>query len=257
MYLNVRPRPIHPNWFLRVLRSSSTPAPPLNYGSSSQPSTPRDTGSGMSRSPSASRGGGAPITPIPPPTNPRGELIFNSRVDKAFREGYERYRAAFERVREERQRDALEARAARSWWAWLSLRGRRVLAKEKEGSPNPAAMLEGAGSLRRGRSVRTPSGSRKNSPAAGASRRRSANLTSELQLESVPERKPLEELRRTPTPSTISPQAGDESDASTTPSIPEREGTPASGSRLLRKRDRARTESFSFLLGRPGTNVDD
>jgi Spo7-like protein len=41
-----------------------------------------------------------PIPPIPPAANPRGELIFSSRVDKNFRESYERYRSAFERKRE-------------------------------------------------------------------------------------------------------------------------------------------------------------
>lgn len=42
---------------------------------------------------------------MPTSSNPRGELIFSSRVDKTFREGYERYRAAFERRREEKQRE--------------------------------------------------------------------------------------------------------------------------------------------------------
>jgi hypothetical protein len=41
-----------------------------------------------------------PIPPIPPAANSRGELIFSSRIDKNFRESYERYRSAFERKRE-------------------------------------------------------------------------------------------------------------------------------------------------------------
>ena len=41
-----------------------------------------------------------PIPPIPPAANPRGELIFSSRIDKNFRESYERYRSAFERKRQ-------------------------------------------------------------------------------------------------------------------------------------------------------------
>lgn len=45
-----------------------------------------------------------PISGIPPASNPRGELIFSSRIDKTFRESYERYRSAFERKREERER---------------------------------------------------------------------------------------------------------------------------------------------------------
>jgi hypothetical protein len=52
---------------------------------------------------------------IPPTTNPRGELIFSSRVDRIFREAYERYRAAFERKRDERERQA----AARTWSGWF------------------------------------------------------------------------------------------------------------------------------------------
>ncbi|WVF68096.1 hypothetical protein IAT40_002859 [Kwoniella sp. CBS 6097] len=51
---------------------------------------------------------------IPPSSNPRGELIFSSRVDKAFREGYERYRAAFERRREEKARG--EKAREESWY---------------------------------------------------------------------------------------------------------------------------------------------
>lgn len=56
------------------------------------------------------------IPPIPPTNNPRGELIFSSKVDKAFREGYERYRAAFERRREEKMR---EQHARNSWLRWV------------------------------------------------------------------------------------------------------------------------------------------
>lgn len=56
------------------------------------------------------------IPPIPPTNNPRGELIFSSKVDKTFREGYERYRAAFERRREEKMR---EQKARNSWLRWV------------------------------------------------------------------------------------------------------------------------------------------
>jgi hypothetical protein len=52
---------------------------------------------------------------MPLSSNPRGELIFSSRVDKSFREGYERYRAAFERRREEKQRE-LRGRSWRMGW---------------------------------------------------------------------------------------------------------------------------------------------
>ncbi|KDN43200.1 hypothetical protein K437DRAFT_257574 [Tilletiaria anomala UBC 951] len=55
------------------------------------------------------------ISAIPPAANPRGELIFNSKVSPAFREGYERYRSAFERRRSEK----LEAKRRSGWRWWL------------------------------------------------------------------------------------------------------------------------------------------
>lgn len=58
--------------------------------------------------------GPRPIAPIPPASNPRGELIFSSRVDRHFKDSYERYRATFEKRREEKL--SLE-RFAR--WKWL------------------------------------------------------------------------------------------------------------------------------------------
>ena len=72
------------------------------------------------RSPSPTRLGKrssstVPMPSIPPTTNPRGELIFSSRVERVFREAYERYRTAFERKRDERERQA----AARTWIGWL------------------------------------------------------------------------------------------------------------------------------------------
>jgi len=39
---------------------------------------------------------------IPPARNERGEILLSSRVDTDFREGYERYRNAFERKRREK-----------------------------------------------------------------------------------------------------------------------------------------------------------
>lgn len=55
---------------------------------------------------------------IPPSNNPRGELIFSSRVDRGFREGYERYRSAFERRREEKER-----KERGGWWNLWRRRG--------------------------------------------------------------------------------------------------------------------------------------
>ncbi len=89
------------------------------------------------------RNASVPIPPIPPASNPRGELIFSSRVDKNFRESYERHRNTFERKREER------ARLQRSMTLWGKLRfwDKPLLPPE---SPAPAhtraSTLRGRGS---------------------------------------------------------------------------------------------------------------
>ncbi|KAF5352280.1 hypothetical protein D9758_011970 [Tetrapyrgos nigripes] len=57
-----------------------------------------------------------PISPIPPAKYPRGELIISSKVDKSFRESYERYRAAFERRREEREREEKRKKMKAKVW---------------------------------------------------------------------------------------------------------------------------------------------
>lgn len=71
------------------------------------------TGGADTRRPSATI-----MAQIPPTTNPRGELIFSGRVDRAFREGYERYRAAFERRRVEKEREHNRMRWGKlgAWW---------------------------------------------------------------------------------------------------------------------------------------------
>jgi len=106
MYLNVRKPPLRSKlrfnplsfFFRRPSELQPTPAPlPMR----STPRTPSTT-----------------IPQIPHSSNPRGELIFSSRVDRSFRESYERYRAAFERKRDEKQRLA----AAATWWGWFMLK---------------------------------------------------------------------------------------------------------------------------------------
>ncbi|KAG6908658.1 hypothetical protein DXG01_003752 [Tephrocybe rancida] len=107
-------------------RSRSPPhkaTPPINH--------PQDQNSPVTRTfptPGAPRS--MPIPSIPPASNPRGELIFSSRIDRTFREGYERHRAAFERRREERER---ERRRADSWFWYLTTWGKRDKEKEKAG----------------------------------------------------------------------------------------------------------------------------
>ncbi|KAF8523670.1 Spo7-like protein-domain-containing protein [Gautieria morchelliformis] len=148
VYLNVRSPP---------LRSSLNP---FSYFFPRSPlTTPQQLPNAAPRASSPRR---APaIPPIPPTSNPRGELIFSSRVEPSFRESYERYRGAFERKREEQKR------ATRgSWFDFLSVPWRK--AKQ----PQPQIQLQmphGGGASLRGRTPSTtPSSSRRSSPAPGA-----------------------------------------------------------------------------------------
>lgn len=103
MHLNMRRAPKSLRSFLSwipLLGASPTAVVPLRRNGASNPTTPATTT--------------ALIPPIPPTTNPRGELIFSSRVDKTFKEGYERYRAAFERRRAEKLREVRWERR----WGW-------------------------------------------------------------------------------------------------------------------------------------------
>jgi len=100
MYLNLRQPPLrsqNPFTFFRNAPSTSSQNSPSRPPSPTRPIS--------KRSPSA-----VPITPIPPSSNPRGELIFSSRVDRSFRDSYDRYRSAFERRREEKEREAFFTR---------------------------------------------------------------------------------------------------------------------------------------------------
>jgi hypothetical protein len=108
MYLNMRQAP------------RRSPFDPLSYLFPRPSFSGRSASPNRARSPSPTRLGKrssstVPMPSIPPTTNPRGELIFSSRVERGFREAYERYRTAFERKRDERERQA----AARTWIGWL------------------------------------------------------------------------------------------------------------------------------------------
>ncbi|KAI0285375.1 hypothetical protein BGY98DRAFT_945579 [Russula aff. rugulosa BPL654] len=88
-----------------------------------------------------------PMPSIQPTANPRGELIFSSRVDRSFREAYERYRAAFERKRDERERQA----AARTWtgWVWLKMPWNRAPTPTTDSStPTPSQSRPGSVAIR-------------------------------------------------------------------------------------------------------------
>ncbi|KAG8863280.1 hypothetical protein FRB96_008771 [Tulasnella sp. 330] len=223
---------------------------------------------------------GAQITPIPPPTNPRGELIFNSRVDKTFRESYERYRTAYERAKEEWDRKVYEERAKKAWWSWFLMRrigqSNNVVPTTPTTSRSPSGPAGGGkaseGTItlsplsvtaqpRRARTASrgsTPTSSRKPSPAgsmgsaSARSKRHSALVDA---LESVPERLPLDGdsllMRRTPTPRTLMDEESDTSSVITLQDTPTQ--SSSSSSSYLHKRK----ESFSFLLGRPGGLTDE
>ncbi|KAH9833105.1 Spo7-like protein-domain-containing protein [Rhodofomes roseus] len=113
MYLNVRQPPLRSKLpaflnpftllFPRPTPASVAPAAPPRRRSPSPPSS------------RTKRSSSVPIPPIPPASNPRGELIFSSRVDRGFRESYERYRAVFERRREERERMERD----KTWTGWI------------------------------------------------------------------------------------------------------------------------------------------
>ncbi|KZW00977.1 hypothetical protein EXIGLDRAFT_738621 [Exidia glandulosa HHB12029] len=135
MYLNVRAPPLLSTASASLQGTSppSSPPPPTRKG-------PRNSNRPVQ------------IAPIPPSSNPRGELIFSNRVSGVFRDGYERYRAAFERRREERER-----LASRSWipLPWRSSSGSRAQTPSVDGKDGAGQML----------GTPSPAPSRRNSPA--------------------------------------------------------------------------------------------
>jgi hypothetical protein len=161
MYLNTRkaPRGSSYNPLTYVFPRATSPSiSPSSSPPASPPRTPSPTRLGK-RSPSS-----APIPSIPPTTNPRGELIFSSRVDRSFRESYERYRAAFERKREERERLA----AGRTWTGWITQ-------KMPWNTPPPLVPPQSPGSLTPNQlHSRTPSNSLRGRAGTPGSSRRSS-----------------------------------------------------------------------------------
>lgn len=153
LYLNVRTQP-HRSRFN-----------PLSYfGRTEDPST-SEMQAPISRASSPRRG--STISNIPPTSNPRGELIFSSRVDPSFREGYERYRAAFERKREIQRRSIQNQKA---WFQWIPWR--KQINPSGQVPPPPRIRLHSASSHSDdtsntvSRTLRsTPPSSRRTSPA--------------------------------------------------------------------------------------------
>ncbi|KAJ3882212.1 hypothetical protein F5051DRAFT_394832 [Lentinula edodes] len=107
------------------LRNSSRSSTPIRGPGSRTPRSSRSPSPTPYNSTSAKRSSSnststmIPISPIPPTLNPRGELILSSRIDRGFRESYERYRAAFERKRELKEREERAARWRHKFWAWV------------------------------------------------------------------------------------------------------------------------------------------
>ena len=168
MYLNVRHKPLRSRITLNPLSlfRRGTPEPSL-----ATPSPTRTTSPDGRRI----RGASVPIAPIPPANNPRGELIFSSRVDRNFRESYEKYRAKFERRRVEKEEYEL-AQTWRGWriWPWnwgggghLSIQPASYV---REHTPTNSI----ATSYQRGRdsdsdsAPATPKSSRRSSPVPGS-----------------------------------------------------------------------------------------
>ncbi|SPO28841.1 uncharacterized protein UTRI_05156_B [Ustilago trichophora] len=111
MYLNTRTASSSPWWSLGRLLQPRHP-PTSTLASTASHSATAD----ISRSPSsASSTPRRALSSIPPAQNSRGELIFSNKVSSDFREGYQRYRAAFERRRAEK----MAAKRAQSWKRWF------------------------------------------------------------------------------------------------------------------------------------------
>lgn len=217
MYLNVRHKPLRARLLVNPLSL-------FTHRESSDDDTP-------SRSPSPERrrkrGTSVPIPPIPPTSNPRGELIFSSRVDRGFREAYERYRAAFERKRNQREAayEAAQARWGWHWRAWpwnwarpVSLApGTASAAGTYASGHSPSRSVSGTP---RGRgsdsesTTTTPNASRRSSPVPESPGRSKGTMEGRGEIRN----------RRTMTP------------------------TPPNGLPRRLTPERERTESFSFLL---------
>ena len=165
------------------------------------------------------------IPPIPPTTNPRGELIFSSRVSPQFKEGYERYRAAFERRRTEKFR---EERWKRSWFfvRWFLTPPNSVSGAGSMTTPGGAPPLRRGGS---GLSVKTEGGrSRSSSPAMVGS-----NPVGRSSGQTVPV-------------STLTPPPSTNPSSYPSASRPQLDREPSDSTERTR---RDRSESYTFILG--------
>lgn len=122
MYFNVR-RARGGLWDMLPLPAALRPSPaPLKaVSNTSTANEKRPPGGHRPSTRRVSNSSHTVMAQIPPSANPRGELIFSSRVDPHFEEGYKRYRSAFERRREERAKE--EAKMKGPWWLRWAYRG--------------------------------------------------------------------------------------------------------------------------------------
>ncbi|KZO99421.1 hypothetical protein CALVIDRAFT_561281 [Calocera viscosa TUFC12733] len=114
MYFNIR----SPSMFPYPLSLLFQPPP----AAPSHPSTPATL-----TIPSLQPSSRSPLQPLPPSSNPRGELIFSSRIPPSFRDAYESYRAGFERRRAKRSQ-------AQRWYYLPFLRAKGAAGGKDEGA---------------------------------------------------------------------------------------------------------------------------
>ena len=114
MYLNMRTVRSWPSWitWISFLRGSKATS---STSTDERPARGPYNTSGTRSTHTFQRR--ATMPKVPPTRNDRGEIIFSSRVDTEFREGYERYRNAFERKRREKlEAQRLASVTYRSRW---------------------------------------------------------------------------------------------------------------------------------------------
>ncbi|OCF58437.1 hypothetical protein L486_04470 [Kwoniella mangroviensis CBS 10435] len=223
MHLNMRRPKSSFLTYIPFLRNSSPSASPVTPASSNplnQSSKPFLGGKGQPVTSSASSASSRKVSnsanvmaTIPPSSNPRGELIFSSRVDKSFREGYERYRAAFEKRREEKQKEESRLNLnSTNWFLWTTSTSTSASKNHGSGgnrsrrtpSPNPLGL------------GKTPPISRRQSPSPGPG-----------QMQALNPHKVESALRNSTLPQNSSPNLSSED-----------------------KEGRQRSESYSFVLDR-------
>lgn len=242
MHLNMRRAPRSISSYLPTALRSSSPVPAIIN------TTPKNlAGTGTTKRSASSTP--QVIPPIPPTSNPRGELIFSSRVDRTFKDGYERYRSAFEKRREEKLR---EQRKARGWWFGWTKKNSTVSGIS---STRPSSLVDGQ--RRSGSGTPPTSLGRTSGGIVNVERSRSTspsvlNVNARREME-------LSTLSTPSTPSTPSTRGNNTSSSSSGRSPSHlREFTGAEEEE--ERRSRSRAESYSFILnslGNGGTSVEE